>query len=72
LDKTVFVKFKISKNFDRYIDKTNVKQPKIHRKNPYQPMEFENLKEKIREPKISRLLPNLCDFHKKCIGWGMD
>jgi hypothetical protein len=37
-------------------------------KNPkeksYQPMDFKNLEKKIREPKVSRLLPNLCDFHK--------
>jgi hypothetical protein len=26
---------------------------------------FKNLKKKIREPKVSRLLPNLCDLHKK-------
>jgi hypothetical protein len=26
---------------------------------------FKNLKKKIREPKVLRLLPNICDFHKK-------
>jgi hypothetical protein len=35
-------------------------------------MDFKNLKKKIREPKVSRLLPNLCDLHKKSIGQGMD
>jgi hypothetical protein len=28
-------------------------------------MDFKNLKIKIREPEVSRLLPNLCDLHKK-------
>ncbi len=31
-DKRVFVKFKISNNFEQNIDETNLKQPKIHRK----------------------------------------
>jgi hypothetical protein len=31
-DKTVFVKFQISNNFERNIDETNLKQQKIHRK----------------------------------------
>ena len=31
-DKTVFVKFKISNNFNQNIDETDSKQPKIHRK----------------------------------------
>jgi hypothetical protein len=30
LEKTVFVKFKISNNFEPNIDETNLKQPKIH------------------------------------------
>jgi hypothetical protein len=33
--------------------------------NPYQPRDFKNLKKKIHEPKISRLLPNVCDFQKE-------
>jgi hypothetical protein len=28
-------------------------------------MTFKNLKEKIREPKVLRLLPNVCDFQKE-------
>jgi hypothetical protein len=31
---------------------------------PYQPMDFKNLKEKIRDPKVLILLPNVCDFQK--------
>jgi hypothetical protein len=38
--KTEFVKFKISNNFKQNIDETDSKQPEIHRKNPYQPMDF--------------------------------
>jgi hypothetical protein len=29
------------------------------------PMDFKNLKKKIREPEVSRLLPNVCDFQKE-------
>jgi hypothetical protein len=43
------------------IDETDSKTAK----NPYQPMDFKNLKKKTCEPKVSRLLPNLCDLHKK-------
>jgi hypothetical protein len=28
-------------------------------------MDFKNLKKKICEPKVSRLLPNVCDFQKE-------
>jgi hypothetical protein len=35
-------------------------------------MDFENLKKKIREPEVSRLLPNLVIYTKKSIGLGMD
>jgi hypothetical protein len=38
------------------------KNPSI---NPYQPMDFKNIKKKIREPKVSRLLPNISDFQKE-------
>jgi hypothetical protein len=34
-------------------------------KSVYQPMDFENLKKKLREPKVSRLLPNVCDSQRK-------
>jgi hypothetical protein len=30
--------------------------------NPYQPMGLKNPKKKICEPKVLRLLPNICDF----------
>ncbi len=29
---------------------------------PYQPLDFKNVKNKIRKPKVSRLLPAVCDF----------
>ncbi len=58
LEKTVFVNFKISNNFEPNIDETNLK-------NPYQPMNFKNLKTKFHKLKVSRLLPNLCNFHTK-------
>jgi hypothetical protein len=53
--------FVISRN----LDETHSEQPKIHREIPCQPMNFKNLKKKIREPKVSRLLPNVCDFQKE-------
>ncbi len=28
-------------------------------------MDFKNLKKKIQEPKVSRLLPNVCDLQKE-------
>jgi hypothetical protein len=55
-DKSAFVKFKISNNF-----KTTKNPQEI----PNQPMDFKNLKKMIREPKVSRLLPNLYDFQFK-------
>jgi hypothetical protein len=35
-------------------------------------MDFKNLKKTIREPEISRLLPNVCDFQKEnhTLGYG--
>jgi hypothetical protein len=35
-------------------------------------MDFKNLKKKIREPKVSRLLPNVCDFPEEnhTLGYG--
>jgi hypothetical protein len=50
----VFVKFKISINSKENMDETDSKQPKIHRK--IKPMDFKNLKKKIRLAKVSRLL----------------
>jgi hypothetical protein len=36
-------------------------------------MDIKNLKKKICKPKISRLLPNVCDFQKENHTlWGMD
>ena len=63
-DETVFVKIKISNNFKQNIDETHSKQPKIY-ENPHQPMDFKNLKKKIRELRVSTLLPNVCDFQKE-------
>jgi hypothetical protein len=35
-------------------------------------MDFKNLKKKIRDPKVSRLLPNVCDFPEEnhTLGYG--
>jgi hypothetical protein len=35
-------------------------------------MDFKNLKKQIREPKVSRLLPNVCNFQKEnnTLGYG--
>jgi hypothetical protein len=55
LDKIAFVKFKISNGLKQNIDERDSKQPKIHRK-------IHTSLWKISEPKVSRLLPNLCDF----------
>jgi hypothetical protein len=41
-------------------------------KNPYQLMDFKNLKKKIREPKVSRRFPNVCDFQKENYSLRMD
>jgi hypothetical protein len=60
-DKTMFVKFKISNNLKQNIDETNSKQKKSIGKS-IPAYGFKNLKKKIREPKVSRLLSNLCDF----------
>jgi len=57
-DKTAFVKFKIRNNFKLNMDET-------HSKQSYQPTDFKNLKKKIREPNVSRPLPNVCDFPKE-------
>jgi hypothetical protein len=54
-DKIAFVKFKISNNLKQNIDERDSKQPKIHRK-------IHTCQWKISEPKVSRLLPNVCNF----------
>ncbi len=41
-------------------------------KNPYQPMDFKNLKKKILEPKASKLLPKNCDFQNENHTLGYD
>jgi hypothetical protein len=35
------------------------------RKNPYQLIDYKNLKKNIRESKVSRLLADICDFQKE-------
>ncbi len=60
-DKTVFVKFKISNNFKQNIEETHPTHQKSKGKS-IQLMDYKSLKKKIREPKVSRLLPNVCDF----------
>ncbi len=63
-DKTVFVKFKISNNFKQNIDETHPNHQKS-KGNSIQLMDYKSHKKKIREPKVSRLLPNVCDFLKE-------
>ncbi len=46
LDKSAFVKFKISNNFKQNIDESDLNQPKIHRKFHTSLMYFKNLKKK--------------------------
>ncbi len=48
----------------RTLNKTMMKHIQNNQKsieNSYQPIDFKNRKKKIREPKVSRLLPNVCD-----------
>ncbi len=47
-----FLAYQMKRWWNRY--KTN--------QNPWQPLDIKNLKNKIRERKVSRLLPNICDF----------
>ncbi len=51
-DKTVFVKFKIIKNLNQNLDETHQNNQKSQGKNPYQHVDFENLKKKIGESKF--------------------
>jgi hypothetical protein len=41
---------------------------------PNQPTDFKNLKKKIRGPKVSTLLPNVCDLQKEnhTLGYGLE
>jgi hypothetical protein len=69
-DKTVFVKFKISNNKKTLMK--HVQNTKNLSKNPYHPIDFKNLRKKSKEPKISRLVLNVCDFQKEnhTLGYG--
>jgi hypothetical protein len=71
--KTVFVKFNISNNFKQNIEETLSKQQKSTGKS-IPAFRFKKSQEKILEPKVSRLLPNVCDFQKEnhTLGYGMD
>jgi hypothetical protein len=64
-DKIEFVKLKIINNFKQNTDETDFQNNQKCIENPYQHMDFKNLQKKIREPKVLRLLPNLCNFQKK-------
>ncbi len=63
--KTVFAKFKINNNFKQNIDETDSKQPKTHKKIHTSLWILEISNKKICEPKVSILLPNVCDFQKE-------
>ncbi len=64
-DKTAFVKFNIRNNFKQNIGETHSKQPKVHRKIITNLYTLKIFREKILEPKVSRLFPNVSDFHKE-------
>jgi hypothetical protein len=59
---TAFVKFKNCNNFELTSDETDLEQQKIYRKIHTRLWILKLLK--FREPKASRLFPNLCDFQK--------
>jgi hypothetical protein len=61
-DKTALAKFEINNNFEQNIDATHSKEPKIHWKILTSLWILKTSRKKIRKPKVSRLLPNLCDF----------
>jgi hypothetical protein len=52
------------KNFKQNIDETQSKQPKIHMK-IHTSLWILKISRKICEPKVLRLLPNVCDFQKE-------
>jgi hypothetical protein len=60
-----FVRFLI------YFDETDSKKPKLHRKS-IPAYGFQKSQEKILEPKVSRVLPNVYDFQKEnhTLGYG--
>jgi hypothetical protein len=71
LFKTLFVKFKINNNFKQNIDETHSNNLKsIGKSIPV--MDFKNLKKKIREPKVWRLLPNGFNFQTENQTLGID
>jgi hypothetical protein len=55
-----------------YFDETDLKQPEIQRKINTSLWIFKILRKEIREAKVSRLLPNVCDFQKEnhTLGYG--
>ncbi len=63
--KTEFVKFKISNNFKQNIGETDSKQPKIHRKIHTNLWILKISRKKSAKPKVSILLPNICDLQSK-------
>jgi hypothetical protein len=65
-EKTAFVTFVISNYFKQNINETHSELPTIHTR----PWIFKNLSKKISEPKVSRLLPNICDFLNHTLGYG--
>jgi hypothetical protein len=67
LIKKIFVKFKINNTFKQNNDETYSQQPKNPEENPYQPMDFKNIKKKIREPKVLGLLKMFVISKKKTI-----
>jgi hypothetical protein len=64
-DKTAFVKFKIL-NFNKTLMK-HIQNNRNPKNNPCQPLDLKISRKKIREPKVLRLLPNVCDFQNKTI-----
>jgi hypothetical protein len=62
----VLLKFKISNNFKQTVDEKHSKQPNIQSiGKSIAAYGFKNLKKTIREPKVSILLPNVCNFQKE-------
>jgi hypothetical protein len=55
-----------------YFDETDLKQPEIHRKINTSLWILKILRKEIHEAKVSRLLPNVCDFQTEnhTLGYG--
>jgi hypothetical protein len=62
-DETVFVKFRISNIYKTLVKHIQYNQKSIGKSIPA--YEFKKSQEKICEPKVSRFLPNVCDFQKE-------